>query len=162
MHRREFVAAAGATTTIAVAGCSSILGGGGGGNDSPEGAVEAIYDAIDDRDQDALDDAVHSESPTRPLDDTFESGGGETSVNLQSTTVTTEDPGEEELRSQYSEQYGEEGLNTIVDIGSNADDSALVEAELEFTITANDSEQSQTQTLVHFTAPEDGNWKVVV
>jgi len=161
MHRRKFVAAAGATTTIAVAGCS-FLGGGDDGDDSPEGAVEAIYDAIDNEDQDALDDAVHSESPTRPLDDTFESGGSETSVNLQSTSVTTEDPGEEALRSEYSQQYGEEGLTTIVDIGNNADDSALVEAELEFTFSMNDSEQTETQTLVHFTATEDGDWKVVV
>jgi len=165
MERRQFVAGAGATTAIAMAGCSGILGGGGGG-DSPEGVVEDIYDAINDEDGDAFESLLHSESPERPVEESdFNQGQsqGSLEVNVQSTEVSNDGPGEDAVRSEFEGRagYNEEEVNTMVDITSNADDAALVEAEVEITVEYQGQEQTETTTNVHLTATEDGGWTLV-
>lgn len=159
MKRRQFVAGASAATAVAVAGCSSILGGGGGG---PEGIVEDAYDAVNDQDADAFESLLHSNSPERPVeDDEFNTDGqGDFEINLQSTEVTNDDPSEDDIRSEYSDR-DQSAIDTMAEILNNTDDAALVEAEVEFTFQFNDEEQTETQTAVHFTATEDGDWTLV-
>lgn len=159
MKRRQFVAGASAATAVAVAGCSSILGGGSGG---PEGVVEDAYDAVNDQDADAFESLLHSESPERPVEeDQFSSDGeGSFEINLQSTEVTNDEPSEDDIRSEYSDR-SQEDIDTMAGIVGDADDAALVEAEAEFTFELNGEEQTETQTAVHFTATEDGDWTLV-
>lgn len=163
MKRRNFVAGAGATAAIALAGCSGILGG-GGGSDSPEGVVKEAYDASANQDADAFKSVLHSESPQRPVDEeqfNQDSNEGEVNINVQSTEVINDDPGEQAIRDQMGQNRTEETMSTLVDVANNSDDAALVEAEVEFTFTYQDQEQTETQTNVHLTATEDGSWKLV-
>ncbi len=150
--RRQFILAAGTTATVTLAGCSSILGP----DNSPEDAVVSFYQAFNEGDQEGVEAALHSQSPT-DAEDVTQDGSGEFEVTVESTSVATEGPSESEIRDAIGDGYGEEDIQQIVDAATSADNSAIVEAEVTFSFGG----QSETSTEQIVVAAEDGSYKVL-
>lgn len=147
----------------ALAGCTGFLGGGGGG---PTGTARSAVQAAANGNADELKGYVHSESPLRPIDDSDVGGGlgdsGSVSFNIQNAEVSTEDPSEQEIRDGFSGfATPQEDLDTMVQVVNNADQAAIVDVEVEVTISANGQSSSTTSTLQYLMATENGDWKVV-
>lgn len=144
--------AAGAAATLAVAGCSGILGP----DNSPEDPVEQFYQALNDGDSDAAGELIHSESPA---EDDFDGSEftGEAEIEVQSTSVTNDGPGGSDIRDAIGDSWSEEDLDQIVNAADSANEAALVEAEVEFSV--QDTSTTETQTFV--VATDDGEYKLL-
>lgn len=146
MERRRFVTTTASATAIALAGC---LGGSDDPHDSPDGVVEAYYEAEDEEEQ---EDLIHTVSIAQD-------GGAVTVTQVWAADsvdaeVVEEDLSEEEVAS-YLGLFPEEDIATIAE-GENA----LVEG----TVDPPDfgGEESEEFDVTVLTAEEDGNWKFVM
>ncbi len=146
----------------ALAGCTGFLGGGGGAAGTARSAVQAAANG----NADELRGYVHSESPLQPIDDSDVGAGagqsGSVDINIQSAEVADENPGREAIESQFG-GFGtpQEDIDTIVGVVNDAENAAIVDVELEITLSANGESTSTTSTLNYLMATENGDWKVV-
>lgn len=132
MRRRQFITSASATVAAAsIAGCSGILGG-DGGSSGPESPVKDYFSAIDSNDPEALNETIHPDSPNSGGQTPSESDLEAIDASVTSTEVT-EGP-----------ENGE----------------AVVEAEVELTVSMMGQEQTQTDTVTYEVRKHEGDWKL--
>lgn len=167
MERRNYVAASGAVVA-SIAGCLELdsgdddsNGNGEDGTASATSVIEQFYDYLDnDPDPSHVDELFHSESPTAEtwrqiFSNTSEADGDD--VVDTSASVSVEDPSESELQSEIGFAVDDQTFQSILDIVNDAEDSAIVEIDVEL-----DSDGEQTEeTDLWVVATEDGEWRIV-
>ncbi len=148
MQRRQYIATVGTATVLGLAGC---LGGNGSGTDSPDGVVEAYYEA---EDEDEQEDIIHSVSIAQE-------GGAATVTQVWAAEsvdadVTEEDLSYDELETRLAPLFEPEAIETI-----SEEEAALVEGEVDPPSFPgeDDMEPFDVEVLV---AQEDGDWKFVM
>jgi hypothetical protein len=153
MQRRQLLAAVGATATATLAGCPILDRGDDLDLDSPVATVEAWHEAITERNLDAVDRILHSQSPNRPVEGP-QNGGGSISVETVDVEVVEENLDEDGVEAELSETGVDgETISTFA-----AAENAVVEGQITLSL----GEESQTQQVRHFLAVEDEDWKLVV
>lgn len=134
---------------------------------SPEAVVESYYEVLDRMNQDAntddvlstLDPLLHSELPVRrtlrAADSAENNSSGEDRAlaNLE-IEVVQEDLSVDELSSLSSQEYVVYDLSED-EAAAIGEENAVVRATTEY-------EDGTTEERDHLTAPEDGEWQVIV
>lgn len=158
MHRRTFVVTASTATAIGLAGC---IGGGSDGSSSPEGAVEALYNA---ESEDEVEDYFHPDSEFLNESDGNESEGNESEnsgpdTELESTEVIAEG---EDIDGSYLEDEGYIlGTMSKEDVNSIAADEELAIVEATTEQSGNESPGTGGGSGTYLTATDGGNWYVL-
>jgi hypothetical protein len=168
MNRRKLIATVGAGTVVAVAGCSDggSSGGGGGNNadtSSPTAVVESWYeksnelgqDASTDEVLDAIDPFLHSVSPIPDALREAEDSNNESedrSLDNISTEVIEENVDENTLNNEFSLSFFNVSED---DVATIAEENAIVEGQISY-------DNGDEQQVQHITAPENGDWLLVL
>jgi hypothetical protein len=165
MKRRTLITMVGAAAILPISGCN-----GGDGSDinidtsSPEAVVESFRQAVDELGQnssaediiDAIDPALHSASPLpariRDWEDPSDSAYITHDVARIEATVIDEDLDASQLTREFGAAL--DGVSQT-EVETIAEANALVEASLEF-------EEAPDGTTQHLTAPEGGDWFIVI
>jgi hypothetical protein len=155
--RRQFIGGVAATATTALAGCSGVLGL----SSDPDDPIISAVEAADAGNEDGIADVPHSQYPGSGFNQLSEAIAAEVSVSVNSTTVQTKGPSNSEIRNAIGEDWSDEEMNHIISAAENANNTAIVGAEIEASGSSGGTTVSQTFNVTALVATEDGEYKIL-
>lgn len=110
--RRRYLGATAAVLTAATAGCSGVLGGGDGGSASPDAAVEAYIDAMNEGDADAANALLHPDGSATEITEQQAQELSQVEFTVESTEVLEQSDGRADVGMTVTMAFGgEENTN---------------------------------------------------
>ena len=155
--RRQFIGGVAATATAALAGCSGILGP----NNSPDDPIIAYAEAADSGNEDGIAEVRHSQYPGSGFNQLGEAIAAEVSISVNSTAVDTKNPSNSQIRDAIGQRWSDEEMDQILSAAENANNTAIVSAEIEASGSAGGATLSQTFNVTNLVATEDGEYKIL-